>query len=120
VSRILVAEDDRPLASLIRAVLAEAGHDVVLVHDGRDAAHHLSDQTLELVILDVLMPAISGDALGDELALSRPGLPVLLITGASGATFLASTRHPILRKPFEPQQLLEHVERLTGSRRSIT
>jgi DNA-binding response OmpR family regulator len=109
VARILVAEDDRPLAGLIRDVLTEAGHDVVLVHDGRNAARQLEDPTLELVILDVLMPAISGDALGDKLALSRPELPVLLITGASGAPFLANTRHRILRKPFDPDQLLEQV-----------
>ena len=109
--RVLVAEDDRGLAELMRATLEAAGYDVVLAHTGNDAWKAAS-QDVSLVVLDVLMPGISGDAIAEDLARKRPGLPVLLTTGASGSAFTSGARAPVLRKPFAPEQLLEQVERL--------
>lgn len=111
--RVLVAEDDPPLAELIRDILTRAGYEVAVVRSGRVAAALLGEREWDLAILDVLMPEISGDALAEELAFSRPQLPVLLITGDHGATFLANTGVPTLRKPFEPDELLEQAKRLT-------
>ena len=109
--RVLVAEDDQALAELMRATLEDAGYEVVVAHTGRDALTAISPD-VSLVVLDVLMPGISGDAIAEDLARARPSLPVLLTTGASGSAFTSGSRVPVLRKPFAPEQLLEQVERL--------
>ena len=109
--RVLVAEDDLALAELMRTTLEGAGYDVVVAHTGSEAWSAVSPDVV-LVVLDVLMPGISGDAIAEDLARMRPGLPVLLTTGASGSAFTSGSRVPVLRKPFAPEQLLEQVERL--------
>lgn len=111
--RVLVAEDDRGLAELIRVALEDAGYDVVVAHSGPDA-WSATRADVDLVILDVLMPGISGDAIADDLARARPELPVLLMTGQSGTLFASGSRAPMLRKPFRPEQLVEQVARLLG------
>ena len=112
--RVLVAEDDRALAELIRVTLEEAGYDVVVAHSGPAAWAASGAGDVDLAILDVLMPGISGDAIADDLARARPGLPVLLMTGQSGTLFTYGSRAPVLRKPFAPEQLVEQVSRLLG------
>lgn len=109
--RVLVAEDDRSLAELMRTTLEGAGYEVVVAYTGRDAWNAISPD-VSLVVLDVLMPGISGDAIAEDLARARPSLPVLLTTGASGSAFTSAARAPVLRKPFAPEQLLEQVARL--------
>lgn len=112
--RVLVAEDDRALAELIRVTLEEAGYDVVVAHSGPDAWAATGAGDVDLAILDVLMPGISGDAIADDLVRARPGLPVLLMTGQRGTLFTYGSRAPVLRKPFAPEQLVEQVSRLLG------
>ncbi|HET8606042.1 MAG TPA: response regulator [Gaiellaceae bacterium] len=109
--RVLVAEDDRGLAELIRVALEQAGYEVVLAYSGYDA-WAASGAEVDLAILDVLMPGISGDAIAEDLARARPGLPVILMTGQSGSAFTSGARAPVLRKPFSPERLVEQVERL--------
>lgn len=111
--RVLVAEDDRGLAELMRVTLEQAGYEVVVAHTGREAWGAASGD-VELAILDVLMPGISGDAIAEDLARARPSLPVLLTTGDSGSAFAVGSKAPLLRKPFRPEQLVEQVARLLG------
>jgi two-component system phosphate regulon response regulator OmpR len=112
VARVLVAEDDRPLAELMREALAGAGHEIELAHTGREASQLLDRGSFDVAILDVLLPGISGDALADRVSLSRPGLAVLLVTGDSGAQFVRAARQQVLRKPFAPEELVHRVDRL--------
>ena len=112
VPKILVADDDQQLAELVRTTLADAGYEVTVASTGREAWRATADGSIDLAILDVLMPGISGDAIAADLQRARPELPVLLITGASGTQFTAGSRIPIVRKPFAPERLLEEVRRL--------
>ncbi len=111
-ARILVADDDRNLVNLVRAMLDEAGHEVVVAHSGLAAAELIERENFDLVVLDVLMPGMSGDALADLLHSLRPHVPVLLMTGDSGDQFVRSAQLPRLRRPFSEQELVEAVSAL--------
>src|SRR5262245_2306376 len=66
-ARILVADDDRHLVELVRAMLDEAGFEVDVAHSGLAAADLIEREDFDVVVLDVLMPGMSGDALADLL-----------------------------------------------------
>ena len=64
-TRILVADDDRNLVDLVRAMLDEAGFEALVAHSGLAAADLIEREDFDLAVLDVLMPGMSGDALAD-------------------------------------------------------
>lgn len=111
-ARILIADDDRHLVELLRATLDEAGHDAVVANSGLAAAALIEREDFDLVVLDVLMPGVSGDALADMLHHLKPDVPVLLMTGDSGGQFVRGADLPLLHKPFTENELLQAVRDL--------
>ncbi len=112
---ILVADDNRGFAELLRATLEEAGFEVVTASTGLAAVACVEQNEVDAAVLDVLMPGISGDAVAERLRQLVPGLPVLLMTGADG-DFAAGSGLPILRKPFPQDELVDAVRKLVRRR----
>jgi DNA-binding response OmpR family regulator len=111
VGSILVADDNQGFADLLRATLEDAGYDVVTASTGLAAVACLERNDVDVAVLDVLMPGISGDAVAQRLRQVAPELPVLLMTGSDDA-FAAGSGLPVLRKPFPGEELLAAVQRL--------
>jgi two-component system, OmpR family, alkaline phosphatase synthesis response regulator PhoP len=109
VARILVADDNRQLVEMIRATLHDAGYDVVSAYSGLAVANLIEREDVDLLVLDVLMPGMSGDAVATLMKRAKPHVPVLLMTGDSGGEFVAGVEFPVLRKPFTDQQLVDAV-----------
>jgi CheY-like chemotaxis protein len=109
---ILVADDNRGFAELLRATLEEEGYEVVTASTGLAAVACMENHDIGLAVLDVLMPGISGDAVAERLRQVDPELPVLLMTGS--AEFAAASGLPVLRKPFPQEELVAAVRRLAG------
>jgi CheY-like chemotaxis protein len=110
-ARVLVADDNREFAELLRALLEDAGYEAVTAYSGLAAIATVEQQPVDAAVLDVLIPEISGDAVAARLRQLQPGLKIALMTGADGA-FAAGTGFPVLRKPFTKEELLATVERL--------
>jgi CheY-like chemotaxis protein len=111
VGAILVADDNRGFAELLRATLEEAGYEVVTASTGLAAVACVEQNEVDAAVLDVLMPGISGDAVAARLRQLVPGLPVILMTGAEG-DYAVGSGLPILRKPFPQEELVAAVRRL--------
>ena len=82
--RVLVAEDEALIALSLADLLEAEGHDVLVAPDGAealDAARRLGDALGELVT-DLTMPRMGGEDLIRALRAERPGLPVVVVTGA--------------------------------------
>lgn len=113
-SRILVADDDQAVRMLLCAVLTEAGHDVASVEDGAEALEQMRVECPDLLVLDLMMPRMTGhevlDALGREPA--RP--PVLLVSSSEEAQreVRSNRADRTVPKPFDLDQLVEAVESL--------
>ena len=110
---VLVADDSRPFAEMLRATLEDAGFEVVTAYSGLAAIAAVEKHDVSAAVLDVLMPGISGDAVAYRLRQVDPALPVLLMTGADGA-FAATAGVPVLRKPFAQEELVAAVRRLVA------
>src|SRR6266487_6903008 len=77
---ILVVEDERRLAQIVRRVLEEEGHTVDLAHDGEEGLAMASEGSHDVIILDILLPEIDGMEVCRTLSRSRVDTPVLLLT----------------------------------------
>ncbi len=83
-TRLLLAEDDEALASLLEEYLLEAEYDVVVHHCGDTAIQAVSQSHFDLVLSDIVMPGADGLALLDYIREHELDTLVLLMTGYSG------------------------------------
>ncbi len=79
---ILIVEDDKTTNDLIYDYLYDAGHFVYQAYDGREALKLLAEKTVELVILDIMLPHINGIQLLKEIRKTSM-IPVLMLTALS-------------------------------------
>ena len=118
IERVLVAEDDAAVRELVWSVLSDAGYSVTVATDGRDALRHFEAEAgaFDLLLSDVMMPEMGGLGLVAALHATRPGLPVLLISGFPASAIAdsdpASDALELLQKPFTSAQLLSRVRGL--------
>ncbi len=116
---MLVVEDDRTLRELYRTVLREAGYEVGAVEDGTDALHRVEHWTPDVVVLDLALPRLDGRDLRHELR-SRPetrDVPVVVVTGTDTSDLDQNDFAAILRKPINPDALVDAVNAAVRSRR---
>jgi two-component system response regulator MtrA len=114
-SRILVADDDGDIRELVVFKLAQAGHDVLAADDGIAALDQIRAERPELVILDVMMPGLSGVDVTRELRADAElaGTRVILLTaraqeGDVQAGFSVGADDYVV-KPFSPRELMSRV-----------
>lgn len=81
--RILVAEDDSPLAAFLRKGLEAEHYAVDVVGDGEQAKYMASEFDYDLIVLDLNLPQLDGLEVLKELRSLKPSLPVLVLTARS-------------------------------------
>ena len=117
---ILVVEDERRLAQVVRKVLEEEGHTVDVTHDGEEGLAMAMDGSHDVILLDVLLPGIDGFEVCRSLRASRVDTPVLLLTALDAVEDrvrgLDAGADDYLPKPFAFQELLARLRAL-GRRR---
>jgi DNA-binding response OmpR family regulator len=114
--RILIVEDDLPVARQIAAALTEDGHDPKTVHSGEAALEEVGKGPFDLVVLDVRLPGIDGFELLRRLRGQHLANRVLLLTGRSAVedrvTGLQLGADDYLPKPFAMRELVARVRAL--------
>jgi DNA-binding response OmpR family regulator len=119
-SRIVVVEDDRDTGEMVVKLLREAGYDPVWETTGRGALEALRQATVppDLIILDLLLPDISGEEVyaGVTEHADWGSIPVIIMSGLStGATRASALRRGVyIQKPFSPSHLLALVAQYCG------
>jgi DNA-binding response OmpR family regulator len=78
--QVLVVEDEKRLAALLRQGLAEEGHSVVVAHDGREGLETALAGPFDAIILDVMLPVMDGLAVARRLRQARNQTPILMLT----------------------------------------
>ncbi len=114
--RVLVAEDDEGLRSVLERGLRESGYAVDAAVDGEQALRYLDTYEYEVAILDWRMPKLSGLEVIRRLRLRGAGLPVLMLTARDAASDrvagLDEGADDYLVKPFDFSELLARVRAL--------
>lgn len=114
--RILVVEDERAIANVLRRGLALEGYTVEVADGGRAALDAVRDRPPELVILDVMLPDIDGLEVARRLRGAGERTPVLMLTARDGVADrvrgLDAGADDYLVKPFAFEELLARVRAL--------
>jgi DNA-binding response OmpR family regulator len=113
---ILVVEDEHRLAQVVRRVLEEEGHTVDLAHDGEEGLAVATDGSHDVIVLDVLLPAMDGFEVCRALRRDRVDTPILLLTALDSVDDrvrgLDAGADDYLPKPFAFQELLARLRAL--------
>lgn len=111
-ANILIVEDERPINELLSRNLTLVGHRCLRAYDGEQALHLLTDAQVDLVLLDIMLPKMSGL----ELLCARPdaGVPVILLTARTGVTDRVAGLNlgadDYIVKPFETIEVIARVQ----------
>jgi two-component system cell cycle sensor histidine kinase/response regulator CckA len=105
---ILVVDDDKDVRFIAQQGLLARGYAVLETGDPQQAIRMAKDQTIHLLLTDVVMPIMKGTELADRIQAISPATKVLLMSGYQTSDIAPSGR-PFMAKPFSIDVLLERV-----------
>ncbi len=112
--KILLAEDDSNLGSLLRNYLAAKSFDTSLFINGSQALEAFSTGSFGLCILDIMMPEMDGLSLAREIRLTNPEIPIIFLTAKNQKEDIIegfkSGADDYITKPFSMEELLYRIE----------
>lgn len=114
--KILLAEDDELLASLLKYRIQMAGFEIIMAKDGREVKKHLEIHTPDIIISDIMMPYFSGIELLDYLRNEMHSkIPVIIISTAGNEENVLNAfelgADDFIAKPVSPSELLVRIQR---------
>ena len=118
---VLVAEDDELVRELARRILARAGSTVLTADDGEQALEVFAahGEEIDLLLLDMVMPGLSGRKVLGRIRKQRPDIRALFATGYSAdsaqAGFVPDARTSLIQKPFHGADLRRKVRAALAS-----
>ena len=119
--RVLIVDDEEVLRDVLDAVLRREGFDIVTAASGEEALNVLDGEDIDLVILDVMLPGISGIDTMRAIRISNPTLPVIIITAFSsidGAIdAMKQGAFHYIPKPFKNEEVVLTVNKALEQRR---
>ncbi len=111
---VLVVDDDDTLGSVVADYLERAGHHARRVGDGESALRVLMSDPIDLMILDIMLPAMDGLEVCRRARLSWPNLPIVMLTALGEAedriAGLELGADDYVTKPFSPRELMLRVD----------
>ena len=114
--RVLVVEDERRLASIIKRGLIEEGYAVDAVYDGEEAQYMAETTTYDVIILDIMLPKKDGIAVCRDLRTKKINTPILMLTARDSVEDrvkgLDSGADDYVIKPFAFSELLARIRAL--------
>jgi DNA-binding response OmpR family regulator len=115
--RILIVDDERDIVKALTIRLQRAGYEVVTAFDGAQGIFMAHKENPDLIILDIRMPAGNGFSVAEKLKESTNTLtiPVIFLTGSpeknSEEKAMALGVRFYVKKPYDPEELLDAIER---------
>jgi two-component system, cell cycle sensor histidine kinase and response regulator CckA len=122
---ILLVDDEPTVLNLCQRILRVGGYNVIAAESGVDALRRMqnSAQTIDLALLDLMMPGMNGIELARHVQNGNPGVPILLMTGYGPeeiARVVRDNPYRIIWKPFKTESLLRMIENALGGSTSGT
>ncbi|ADU49503.1 response regulator transcription factor [Intrasporangium calvum] len=114
--RVLVVEDERPLAAALRRSLESEGFSVVVALNGVDGDWQAQEQTFDVIVLDVMLPGMSGYDICRNVRARDDSTPIVFLTAKDGeydeADALDIGGDDFISKPFSPVVLAARLRAL--------
>ena len=113
-AKILVVDDEKKITRVLKAYLERENYFVITAHDGPEALRLARTEEPDLIILDLMLPGLSGEEVCRELRREGSRLPVLMLTAKSAMEErvygLSIGADDYVVKPFSPQEIVARVK----------
>ncbi|HHV26814.1 response regulator transcription factor [Anaerosalibacter bizertensis] len=113
--KILVVEDEKRILDVVKAYLEKEGFEVKTAIDGKEALDLFNSETFHLIILDLMLPIISGEKVCNHIRTSSD-IPIIMLTAKvdedDKIEGLAIGADDYVTKPFSPRELVSRVKAL--------
>jgi CheY-like chemotaxis protein len=116
--RVLLIDDEAPVLAVTAEVLSRLGYEAVSFSDSHAAlaAFETAPERFDVVVTDEVMPGLTGTGLARVLRHHRPDLPIVMLSGYSGASVtqdaLAAGVSELLSKPLQPREMAATLARV--------
>ena len=116
---VLIVEDEEAVRELEKFILEQQGYDVMEARDGLEGLAKAEFRKPDLILLDLMMPDVSGGRMFDEMKRhpTTSGLPIVVVTGKPDAHEMFDDEigpDNVIMKPFEADTLLERIRTHIG------
>lgn len=122
--RILLAEDEVALATILKESLETRGFEVLYCKDGEEAMERYESKQPELLVLDVMMPKMDGFTLVKKIRKQDPFIPIIFVTSKSRTEDVVEGfgygANDYLKKPFSMEELIVRMKALLSRRATQT
>jgi len=122
--RILIAEDEKPLARAIVKIFEKNNYSADAVYNGEDALFYLESDNYDVVVMDIMMPIMDGITALKKLRERGNQIPVLLLTAKAEiddkVLGLDSGANYYLTKPFDSKELLATIRAITRTQSEVS
>lgn len=117
--RVLIVEDEDSVRELEKFILEEHGYEVMEARDGLEGLTKAEFSHPDLILLDLMMPDVSGGRMYDEMQThpATAGIPIVVVTGKPDAHALFDGQigvENVVMKPFESDALVERIRHHIG------
>lgn len=116
--KILLVEDERTLAMIIKDTLQDEEFDITLAEDGEKGVKHYLNDKPDILIADVMMPHINGFEMVSKIRQTDKTTPILFLTARSGVKDVVEGfergANDYLKKPFNMQELIIRIKALVN------
>jgi DNA-binding response OmpR family regulator len=121
--RVLIVEDDAAMASVLESGLREENHNVVVVHDGADALDTAARHDFDVMVLDAMIPRLSGFDVARRLRRAGNTTPIVMLTARDSVTDIVGGLEcgadDYVTKPFSFEELLARLQNATRHRAAV-
>lgn len=118
--RILVTDDEKVIRDGCRRILADNNYEVHCAENGQEAISFLENRAVDIILLDLKMPVMSGEEVLDHVCKIYPDIPVIIITGHvtidTAVECMKKGAFSFITKPFQIDQFLLTVKRAAEKR----
>jgi CheY-like chemotaxis protein len=116
---ILIVEDEEAVRELEKFILEQVGYEVMEARDGLEGLTKAEFKKPDLILLDLMMPDVSGGRMFDEMKRhpATEGIPIVVVTGKPDAHQIFDDQigpENVIMKPFEAETLLSQIEAHIG------
>lgn len=113
-TKILAVDDERNITEILKAYLEREGYEVITSHTGKDALYLAQNEFPDLIILDLMLPGLSGEDVLQRLRLEGSRIPVIMLTAKTALDEklygLSIGADDYVVKPFSPQEVVARVK----------
>ena len=114
--RVLIVEDDPAIVRFLERGLAAHGHQSITADNGHDGVIMAADESVDFVLLDIMLPGMDGQEVLRRIRARRPGVPDLMLTARDEVrdkvSALDGGADDYLTKPFDLEELLARMRAL--------